>query len=140
MASRHLDQNEETPLMVILYHNKQLCKKSELKSKKWKTELNSAKGFSAINASKLQLLGERRFGIRGIPTIRADGGPETASFSDAIEQANRSEFGHGLESAPAYPTGSEDDALFVVWNGVDLARRKRAKAIVFPSFVCSVVL
>ena len=61
MASRHLDQNEETPLMVILYHNKQLCKKSELKSKKWKTELNSAKGFSAINASKLQLLGKRWF-------------------------------------------------------------------------------
>ena len=57
MAWRHLEQNEETPLMVILYQSKQLCEKSELKSKKWKTELNSAKGFSAINASKLQLLG-----------------------------------------------------------------------------------
>ena len=61
MAWRHLDQNEETPLMVILCHNKQLCKKSELKSKKWKTELNSAKGFSAINASKLQLLGRKEW-------------------------------------------------------------------------------
>lgn len=57
MAWRHLDQNEDTPLMVILCHNKQLYKKSDLKSKNWKTELNSAKGFSAINASKLQLLG-----------------------------------------------------------------------------------
>ena len=36
MASRHLDQDEETPLMVILYHNKQLCKKIRIEIEEMK--------------------------------------------------------------------------------------------------------
>ena len=54
MALRHLDQNGETPLMVILCHNKQLYKKSDLKSKNWKTWLNTEKwtqGFPAPSSS-----------------------------------------------------------------------------------------